>query len=255
LSHHPADNSEANDDVIGRVQFEGQDDANADENYGRIDCIVRDITAANPDSDMLFYVDVAGTETLRLECSYDINGINVGSGAADAYVSSAGAYNLVLETNAGTNSGTITITDAANGNITVDPNGTGRVAIVGAALANGTVHTNVPQIVCMPYVAASFDAQDDLILFNANSPKMKVIDVWLDNDVAEGGALTLTTRDAVNGGGNVVAAAIDANATTILHTATLTTPSLAAGSSLVVHASANPGTAEGTIYVMYIEVA
>ena len=49
----------------------------------------------------------------------------IGSGGADATLTTSGAYNLVLDTNSGTNSGTITITDGANGNIVIAPNGTG----------------------------------------------------------------------------------------------------------------------------------
>ena len=50
-----------------------------------------------------------------------------GSGSADATVTSNGAHNLVLNTNSGTNSGNITITDGANGNIDLTTNGTGAI--------------------------------------------------------------------------------------------------------------------------------
>ena len=49
----------------------------------------------------------------------------IGTGAASATLTSSGAYDLVLDTNSGSNSGNITITDGANGNITISPNGTG----------------------------------------------------------------------------------------------------------------------------------
>jgi hypothetical protein len=39
----------------------------------------------------------------------------IGTGAATATLTSSGAYDLTLDTNSGTNSGTITITDGANG--------------------------------------------------------------------------------------------------------------------------------------------
>jgi len=51
--------------------------------------------------------------------------VTVGSGAAAGEITSNGAHNLVLETNAGTDSGLITIVDAANGAIQIAPNGTG----------------------------------------------------------------------------------------------------------------------------------
>jgi len=53
----------------------------------------------------------------------------VGTGSADATITSSGAHNLILDTNSGTNSGTITITDGANGNIDLTPNGTGDVTL------------------------------------------------------------------------------------------------------------------------------
>ena len=65
----------------------------------------------------------------------------IGTGAAAATLTSSGAYDLVLDTNSGSNSGTITITDGANGNITATPNGTGLVEIGGNTNA-GTVQLN-----------------------------------------------------------------------------------------------------------------
>ena len=53
----------------------------------------------------------------------------IGTGAADATLTTSGAYDLILDTNSGTNSGTIQITDAANGHITITPNGTGNLLL------------------------------------------------------------------------------------------------------------------------------
>ena len=67
-------------------------------------------------------------------------------------VTTASAVNLVLDTNAGTNSGNITINQGVNGNIVLTPNGTGTVVLgdttaagtvtTGGAAANLTLHTN-----------------------------------------------------------------------------------------------------------------
>jgi len=54
------------------------------------------------------------------------------SGAGTLTVTTGGTTDLVLSTNNGTASGTITITDAANEAITLTPNGTGVVAIEGS---------------------------------------------------------------------------------------------------------------------------
>jgi len=51
----------------------------------------------------------------------------IGSAGAAAYLTSSGTYDLVLDTNKGTNSGNITITDGANGNIDITTNGTGAI--------------------------------------------------------------------------------------------------------------------------------
>ena len=55
----------------------------------------------------------------------------IGTGAAAATLTTSGAHDLVLDTNAGTNSGTITITDGANADMTAAPNGYGRFTIDG----------------------------------------------------------------------------------------------------------------------------
>ena len=51
----------------------------------------------------------------------------IGSGGASATLTSSGAYDLILDTNKGTNSGNITITDGANGDIDITTNGTGKI--------------------------------------------------------------------------------------------------------------------------------
>ncbi len=51
----------------------------------------------------------------------------IGSGGASATLTTSGAYDLVLDTNKGTNSGNITITDGANGDIDFTTNGTGKI--------------------------------------------------------------------------------------------------------------------------------
>jgi len=62
--------------------------------------------------------------------------IVVGTGAADATITSSGAHNLILDTNSGTNSGVITIVDGAGGNITITPNGSGNIVLDGLTFPN-----------------------------------------------------------------------------------------------------------------------
>jgi len=60
----------------------------------------------------------------------------IGTGSAAATLTSSGAHDLTLDTNSGTNSGTITITDAANGNITITPDGSGNIVLDGLTFPN-----------------------------------------------------------------------------------------------------------------------
>jgi hypothetical protein len=60
----------------------------------------------------------------------------IGTGAAAATLTTDGAHDLVLDTNSGTNSGTITITDGAGGNITITPNGSGNIVLDGLTFPN-----------------------------------------------------------------------------------------------------------------------
>ena len=58
--------------------------------------------------------------------------IVVGAGDTAGDITSNGAYDLIVDTNAGTNAGNLTLTNGANGAITLTPNGTGVVAIEGS---------------------------------------------------------------------------------------------------------------------------
>ena len=63
------------------------------------------------------------------------------NGAGTLTVTTGGAADLILNTNSGTNAGTVTLTDAANGDITIAPNGTGRTKVTNAS--PGTSSTQV----------------------------------------------------------------------------------------------------------------
>ena len=58
--------------------------------------------------------------------------IVVGAGDTAGDITSNGAYDLIVDTNGGTNAGSITLTNGANGAITLTPNGTGVVAVEGS---------------------------------------------------------------------------------------------------------------------------
>jgi hypothetical protein len=58
--------------------------------------------------------------------------IVVGAGDTAGDITSNGAYDLIIDTNTGTNAGNITLSNGANGAITLTPNGTGVVDIAGS---------------------------------------------------------------------------------------------------------------------------
>ena len=64
--------------------------------------------------------------------------VMVGNAGATGKLTSNGAYDLILSTNSGTNSGTIVITDAADGSISFIPNGTGEI-VIGSGSASGKI--------------------------------------------------------------------------------------------------------------------
>jgi len=108
-----------------------------------------------------------------------------GTGAANATLTTSGAYDLILDTNSGTNSGTITITDAANGDITIAPNGTGQAKAVDAADATGAIKIAGKETIWVPAVAmypnttnGAEAAQVEL----SNGPEIKVLDFDKSSD-------------------------------------------------------------------------
>ena len=110
----------------------------------------------------------------------------VGTGAADATITSSGAHNLVLDTNSGTNSGTITITDGSNGNIVIAPNGSGVAQAVDGGDNTAAIKIAGKETIWVPAVAmypnttngCAALAQTEL----SNGPEIKTLDFDKDSD-------------------------------------------------------------------------
>ena len=104
----------------------------------------------------------------------------VGSGSAAGDITTSGTQDLILDTNAGTNSGNITITDGVNGNITLSPNGTGEVQAVDAADATGAVKIAGLETIFVPATAmfgtTTNGAEANAVETTATRPEMKVLD-------------------------------------------------------------------------------
>ena len=86
--------------------------------------LVKDDEAASLD------IKEGSTSYLAIDTSDDTEGVVVGKELrVDAAISSKGATDLVLHTNSGTDSGIITVTDGADGAITLAPNGAGITSV------------------------------------------------------------------------------------------------------------------------------
>jgi len=94
-------------------------------------------TASNADVD----INPNGTGNVVLKTDL----VSVGGGSEVGHVSSNGAFDMKISSNSGTNSGTIIVTDGANGAITVAPNGTGIVDVQGSM--NSSISTTGKSIV------------------------------------------------------------------------------------------------------------
>jgi hypothetical protein len=97
---------------------------------GDLDVNGFDITSAsNADVD----INPNGTGNVVLKTDL----VSIGGGSEVGHISSNGAYDLKLDTNSSTNSSNLTITDAANGDITMNANGTGSFVLQGNSSHGG----------------------------------------------------------------------------------------------------------------------
>ena len=110
----------------------------------------------------------------------------IGTGAAAATLTTSGAHDLVLDTNSGTNSGTITITDAANGDITIAPNGTGVAKAVDAGDNTGAIKIAGKETIWVPasamYPNTTSGCADLAQTELSNGPELKSLDFDKSSD-------------------------------------------------------------------------
>ena len=97
-------------------------------------------TISSTDSNGNVVIAPNGTGDVQL----DADTVRIGDSNANATLTTNGTGDLILSTNSGTNSGTITIEDGVNGNIIIAPNGTGQVQITNAVIDTTTIEvTNI----------------------------------------------------------------------------------------------------------------
>lgn len=142
-TQHTSTGSAAVGDAVFTHKYEGLDSGNAVTEYCRLEAEIMLATAGSEDGRFIFSCAADnGTLTQMVQISPRAGGsvgqLVVGSGSGVGRITTLSTQDLVLDTNEGTNAGNITLTDAANGNITLTPNGSGAVDIAGALLHSET---------------------------------------------------------------------------------------------------------------------
>ena len=105
--------------------------------------------------------------------------IQVGDSNADATITTQGTGDLILNTNNGTNAGTVTLADGANGDITIAPNGTGVAKAVDGADATGAIRIAGAETMYVPAVAmypeTTNGAELAQTVLTAGNPELKAM--------------------------------------------------------------------------------
>ena len=114
----------------------------------------------------------------------------VGDSNTNATITTSGTGDLILNTNSGTNSGSITIADGVNGNISIAPNGTGQVIASNLAISNLTNGRVV--------LAGASGALADSANLTFNGTTLTTTDLTVDNIDIDGNSIT-----SVNVNGNI----------------------------------------------------
>jgi len=101
--------------------------------------------------------------------------VQVGDLNADATITTQGTGDLILNTNNGTSSGSITIADGASGNINLAPNGSGQVQAGGTVMkVAGTETIFIPSVAM--YSTETNGADSQTVETTATRPDLKFLD-------------------------------------------------------------------------------
>jgi len=128
-TQHTSTGSAAANDAVFTLIMEGLDAGDAVTEYARLEGEIMNATAGQEDGRFVFSAaandgTLTQMATLNPRAGGALAELVMGSGAANAYITTSGAYDLVIDTNQGTNSGSITIADGVNGDITIVPGST-----------------------------------------------------------------------------------------------------------------------------------
>ena len=132
-------------------------------------------STGSSDSNIDINITPAGTGNVNLSA----DAVQVGDNNADATITTQGTGDLILNTNAGTNSGNITIADGANGDITITPDGTGVAKAVDGADATGAIKIAGKETMWVPatamYATTTNGAEAAQAELTATQPELKTL--------------------------------------------------------------------------------
>ena len=118
----------SNNIKIDDAHFIADDDGNEQIIFQKTGSAVNELEVTNAATGNPPILGASGETNVDLHIKPKGSGeVVIGTGSAAATLTTSGTQDLVLDTNSGTNSGNITITDGANGNIDVSTNGTGYI--------------------------------------------------------------------------------------------------------------------------------
>jgi hypothetical protein len=118
----------SNNIKIDDAHFIADDDGNEQIIFQKTASAVNELEVTNAATGNPPILGASGETNVDLHIKPKGSGeVVIGTGSAAATLTTSGTQDLVLDTNSGTNSGNITITDGANGNIDVSTNGTGYI--------------------------------------------------------------------------------------------------------------------------------
>jgi len=113
---------------IDDAHFIADDDGNEQIIFQKTGSAVNELEVTNAATGNPPILGASGETNVDLHIKPKGSGeVVIGTGAASATLTTSGTHDLVLDTNSGTNSGNITITDGANGAIDLTTNGTGYI--------------------------------------------------------------------------------------------------------------------------------
>jgi hypothetical protein len=120
---------------IDDAHFIADDDGNEQIIFQKTGSAVNELEVTNAATGNPPILGASGETNVDLHIKPKGSGeVVIGTGSAAATLTTSGTQDLVLDTNSGTNSGNITITDGANGDINISTNGTGAIKFNDLAL-------------------------------------------------------------------------------------------------------------------------